>query len=168
MIVTSGPHSGASFWLDVVDRVIKFLALLVGAAWTWMHYQRSRTYAKKLELELEGSVFFKDGLYLETVLRLKNLGAARHPLERRGTLCSIWAVMQDLSEVPMASETVFEQDNWIEPGESVDDSKVFRIEFPYESVVWFKVGLRVVSGSGEWNLTRHIRVEIVDVVRGGE
>jgi hypothetical protein len=126
-----------------------------------MHYARSRTYAKKLELDLEGKVFFEDGLYLETVLKLKNLGAARHTLAHRGTSCSVWAVLEDLSEVPIVSEPVFGRDNSIEPGESVDESMVFRIDFPPEAIVWFKVALRVVSREGEWNLTRHIRVEIV-------
>ncbi len=117
-----------------------------------MHYQRSRTYAKKLELDLEGRVFLKDGLYLEAVLKLKNPGAARHALELLGTSCSAWAVMQDLSELPIVSEIVFERDNWM----------VLKIDLPPAAVVWFKGALRVVCRDGEWNLTRHFRVEIVN------
>lgn len=156
------PHSSASFWLDLADRVIKFLALLVGAAWTWMHYRRSRTYAQKLELEAEGRVFFKGSLYLEVLVSLRNLGASRHALQKKGSSCSVWAVLQDLSEIPVVSESVFELNNWIEPGEPIQDSRVFRIDIPVEPVVWLKVSLRVVSEAGEWNLTRHIKVEIVE------
>lgn len=86
MTDTNGVHGSASFWQDVADRVIKFLALLAGAAWTLMQYQRSRTYAQKLELELETRMFFKDGPYLETELRLKTW-------ERRG-MCSTDAVQR--------------------------------------------------------------------------
>jgi len=158
----NGSHGSAAFWLDVADRVIKFLALLVGAAWTWMHYTRSRTYAKKLELDLEGTVFSRNGLYLETVLKLKNLGAARHELEVSGTTCRVWAVMRDIREIPLLVVPVFEMDRSIEPGESIDYSKVFGIELPDEEIVWLKVSLRVESEDREWNLTRFIRVEIVD------
>lgn len=166
MIDTSGPHSGASFWLDVVDRVIKFLALLVGAAWTWMHYARSRTYAQKLELELDGQVFFNKELYLEVVLKLKNLGAARHPVQELGTSCSVWAISRGLAETPILGTSVFQMEEWIEPNESINDSKVFRIDHPIEEIVWLKISLRVESEGREWNLTRHIRVEIVDEARG--
>jgi hypothetical protein len=155
-------HGNTSFWLDLADRVIKFLALLVGAAWTWMHYQRSRTYAQKLELEADGNIFFKESLYLEVLISLKNLGASRHALQKQGSSCSVWAVLPDLTEKPVLSESVFELNNWIEPGEPIQDSRVFRIDVPIDSVVWLKIGLRVVSEDGEWNLTRHIRVEIVE------
>jgi hypothetical protein len=57
-------------------------------------------------------------------------------------------------------------EEWIEPGESINDSKVFRIDLPLEEIVWLKMNLRVQSEGREWNLTRHIRVEIVDEVRG--
>jgi hypothetical protein len=55
-------HQNASFWLDVIDKFIKFLALLVGGAWTWLNFKRSRTYAKKLDLQLVGAVFRKQNL----------------------------------------------------------------------------------------------------------
>ncbi len=158
----NGSHGSAALWLDVADRVIKFLALLVGAAWTWMHYTRSRTYAKKLELGLEASIFVRDGLYLEVAMRLENLGAARHPVQERGTSCTVWAVMDNLSRVRLFAQTAFETESWIEPGESIHDSKVFKIEMPREGIVWLMVNLRVESEDREWRLTRHVRVEIVE------
>lgn len=162
-IDTAGPHNSASFWLDVVDRLIKFLALLVGAAWTWMHYTRSRTYAEKLELDLEGKVFFKDGLNLETEMRLKNLGAARHTLPDDGTMCNVWAVTPDLVEHPLFIVPVFEGEDCIEPGEAIDDSKVFAIVIELKNIVWLKVNLHVESNEREWNLTRYIRVEKLEI-----
>ena len=103
-------HGNASFWLELADRIIKFLALLVGAAWTWMHYRRSRTYAQKLELEVEGRIASRHGPYLEVVTVLKNLGASPHSLQARGTSCTAWAVMEDLSEIFVFSQNVFETD----------------------------------------------------------
>lgn len=71
--------------------------------------------------------------------------------------------MRDIREIPLLVVPVFEIDRSIEPGESIDYSKVFGIELPDEEIVWLKVSLRVESEDREWNLTRFIRVEIVDI-----
>lgn len=164
---TNAARGSASFWLDVADRVIKFLAQLVGAAWTWMHYVRSRIYSKKLALTLEAAIVEKDGLYLEVTMGLENLGAARHPVQERGTSCTIWAVMDDLSRERLFAQTAFAMESWIEPGESIHDSKVFKIETPQEAAVWLMVNLTVESEGRIWSLTRYVRVEIVKQAGGG-
>jgi hypothetical protein len=49
VFISSDVHPYASFWLDVADKAIKFVAVLVGASWTWINYKRSRRYKRKLE-----------------------------------------------------------------------------------------------------------------------
>src|SRR5271168_3492517 len=98
-VANAQPHATARFWLDVIDEVIKAIAVLVGAAWTWMNYRRSRTYAKKLELQLSGSSFRREGLYVEINAGLKNLGASRHRPQQEGTTCELIAIGTDLSEI---------------------------------------------------------------------
>lgn len=159
MILTDGIHPNASFWLDLADRIMKFLALLVGSAWTWMHYRRSRTYAQKLELQVDGSVFFKGALYVETTLGIKNLGAARHPVRHEGTSCTLWAIGKDLSELRIYTFDVFERDEWIEPGESIHDSKQYFVDLPSENIIWLKIEVRVISKLAEWNAVRLVRIE---------
>jgi hypothetical protein len=156
--VPSDLHATAKFWLDVVDEIIKASAVFVGAAWTWMNYRRSRTYARKLELQLSGSTFRKHGLYIEITAGLKNLGASRHPVQQEGTTCEILAIAPDLSEIPVRLIPVFELENWIEPGESISDLIQYRIELPPDSIVWLRVNLRIVSKELEWNTSRLIQV----------
>lgn len=70
--------------------------------------------------------------------------------------------MDDLSRVRLFSQTAFGSELWIEPGESIHDSKVFQIDLPWEEIVWLMVNLRVESADRVWSLTRHVRVEIVN------
>jgi len=42
MLTEPDIHANAKFWLDVADAIVKFIALLVGAAWALMNYRRGR------------------------------------------------------------------------------------------------------------------------------
>jgi hypothetical protein len=39
----STAHAGTSFVLDIVDKAIKFVAVLIGGLWTWWNYRKGRT-----------------------------------------------------------------------------------------------------------------------------
>ena len=152
------PHLQARFWLDVADKIIKALAVAVGAAWTWMHYHRSRTYAERLELRVTGSVFEKDGLYLEAAIELKNLGAARHVLQKQGSLCEIFAIRPDMSQVLLTVVSVLQRERWIESGESINDLLHVRLDEAPADTIWVGVNFRV-SGKGlEWNYSSLYRM----------
>jgi hypothetical protein len=155
----ANPHQNASFWLDVSDKLIKFVALLIGGAWTWMNFKRSRTYAKKLDLQLAGTVFQRESLFVEITATIKNAGASRHSVQQRGTTCEILAVRPDLTEVPIRLLTVFEFENWIEPGESISDLVHYRIDLPPDEIIWLRVNLRIVSEELEWNRSCLIRID---------
>jgi hypothetical protein len=151
-------HPVAAFWLDVSDKMIKLLAVLVAGAWTWMHYSRGRTYAKKLELQISGSVFLKRNLYLEISTGLKNLGASKYTVQRHGSVCEIVAIMADLSEIPVDIFSPFERHDRIEPGESIGDSRQCLVNLRPEDIVWIQVNLRVISEKTEWNSSYLVKV----------
>jgi len=155
----SNSHATASFWLDVADKFIKFLAVLVGAAWTWMNYRRSRTYAQKLELLIAGNVVSKRGNYVEISAGLKNLGASRYEVQQEGTACELIAILGDLSERSVRLFSVFESHNRIEPGETIGDLMQCKIPLPIDEIVWLKMHLRVISGRIEWNSSCPIKVD---------
>ncbi len=155
----SEAHPIASFWLDVADKGIKFFAVLIGAAWTWMNYKRSRVYAKKLELQLSGSIVLKEHLYVEVIAGLKNLAASKHAVQQEGTRCEILAVMKDMEERRVRLYPVFELHEWIEPGETIDDLIQCQILIPPQDIVWIRINLRVVSGKVEWNTSCLIKVD---------
>jgi hypothetical protein len=152
-------HPIAAFWLDVADKLLKALAVFVAAAWTWMNFRRSRTYAEKLDLQLAGDVFFSKGLYVDVTVTLTNLGAAKHFLKPEGTSCEMLLVHSDLQEESVRIFPVFKLHTQIEPGESIGDHVLWRIPTPPADCIWLKVNLRVVSGSVEWNRTLVVRLD---------
>ena len=94
MLTEPDIHANAKFWLEVADAIVKFVALLVGAAWALMNYLRGRTYKRKLELGITGKLFRRNGkLYLSVLCRLKNVGLAMYPIKQEGSACQIFAFM---------------------------------------------------------------------------
>jgi len=78
MLTEPDIHANAKFWLEVADAIVKFIALLVGAAWALMNYLRGRTYKRKLELGITGKLFRRNGkLYLSILCRLKKRRTGR-------------------------------------------------------------------------------------------
>jgi hypothetical protein len=153
-------HETARFWLDVADKLLKAIAVLVAAAWTWMNYHRSRTYAQKLDLQLTGNVFFKKSLFIDITIIVANLGASRHQLQPEGSLCDLILVREDLSaESVRIFFPIFPLHTQIEPGESISDRILWRIDSLPADVVWLKVNLRIVSRSVEWNRTLVLRID---------
>lgn len=71
-----------------------------------------------------------------------------------------------MKEIHLLIALVFETEDFMEPGESIDDSTVFALGTDATSIVWLKVNLRVESGDRdrEWNLTRYIRVATLNAV----
>ncbi len=151
-------HPVLSFWLDVVDKIIKFAAVFLGGIWTYWNYRKSRTYAQKLETELSGNVFFKDGVYVDISTSLTNRGASKFILQQEGTSCTLSTIRKDLSEIPIRIFRIFIQHDQMEPGDHIHDALYWRIDLPPQEIVWLKIDLRIVSGKVEWNSVALIRV----------
>jgi hypothetical protein len=153
------PHPYAAFWLDIADKAIKFIAVLIAGLWTLWNYRKSRTYSQRLELEVVGGVFVKDFLYGDAIVTLKNIGATKHSLEHVGTFCELFIVRDDLSEESVELFRVFDRNKTIEPGESINDTLYWRVTHPLEDLTWIKLNLRVVSNGVEWAWSCLMRVE---------
>ena len=156
------PHPIASFWLDVADKAIKLSAVVIGGLWTWWNFRKSRTYEQRLELEVIGAVFTKKSLYGDAKVTLKNIGATKHSVQHIGTFCELVTVREDLSEESIELFRVFDRNNTIEPGESINDTLYWRLPPPLEDIVWIKLNLRVVSNGVEWFWTCLVRIENED------
>ena len=149
----------ASFWLDIVDKVIKLAAVFLGGLWTYWNYRKSRTYEQKLELEVVGTVFVKKDLYGAVNVIVKNIGATKHAVQRDGSFCELCVVRDDLTEQSMELFRVFTHNDRIEPGESIADTQYWRIPHPIDDIIWIKLALRIVSNGVEWRSSCLIRVE---------
>lgn len=143
-------HPYGSFWLDVVDKLLKFAALAVGAAWTLMNYKRGRTYEQRLEPSVSGEIFSRSGSdYLLINCRLRNVGLSKYTIEQRGTGCEILSLSRSGTERLKVLET-FKEHGWIEPGEQIDEPLIMPIPDP-QTFYALRLNLRIVSNATEWN-----------------
>ena len=152
------PHPTIAFALDIADKLIKLAAVFLGGIWTYWNYRKSRTYAQKLELEVTASIFVRTYTYVEITMSLKNLGGTSHKLHLDGSTCSIYAIDENLIQHILRVLPVFTLRDLIEPGESINDLHVFRLDAEAARRVWIKLDLRVVSGSVEWHQTDLVRL----------
>ena len=163
MLAEQDPNANAKFWLTVVDAGIKFVALLVGAAWTWMIYLRGRTFKHRPVLGTSGKLFKKNGrLYLSVICKLKNVGQSKYEIESKGTACQVWALTNGApapEELIWVSD-VFTAHRWLEPGGQVDDPLLIQIppQLSENTIVALRVGLRVVSAGVESNISSIVEV----------
>jgi hypothetical protein len=145
--------------LDVIDKVTKILALIVGAGWVYLNYLRGRTFKHRLEPNISGKISRSKGiLLLSGLAQVKNVGLSKVLIQQTGTaievLNCILAESQTgppfLSDQDITVRSVFEAHGWIEPGEQIEES--FLIPVPEGSgTVAFRLGLRIVSEGIEWN-----------------
>lgn len=145
-----GIHPRATFWLDAADKVIKALAVLVGALWTWMNYVRGRIYKRKLEPGVSGEIFSKDGIsYLLIACHLKNVGQSLYTIEQKGTGCEIIALSRN-DPTRLSVLEVFKDHGWIEPGEQINQPLLQELPDP-KTFSALQLNLRIVSHGIEWN-----------------
>jgi hypothetical protein len=161
-MIQSTAHPTLTFALDIADKLIKLAAVLIGALWTWWNFRKSRTYEQKLELEVVGTVFVQGDLYGDIKIVVKNIGATKHTVQDAGTYCELSVVRSDLTEQTFDIFDVFAANEKIEPGESLNDTRCWRIQQPINDILWVKLSLRVVSEGVEWISSRLIRVETED------
>jgi hypothetical protein len=157
--MTETTHPTIQFALDIADKLIKLVAVIIGAYWTWWNYLKSRKYEHKLELELTSTAFIKTHLYGDVRLVAKNIGETKHPVEHAGTFCELVIVRDDLSEESADLFRVFADNRSIEPGETMNDTFCWCVTQPLERILWIKLKLRVVTNGVEWWSTRLVRVE---------
>jgi len=157
--VVPGPNSNSSHVLDIIDKVTKIAAVLLGAAWTALTYFRGRTFKRRLELKILGKTFrTHHGLFLSGLAQIKNVGLSKVTIQQEGTAIQVFSQSSDddaggssqITEQSCAVLAVFEKHRWIEPGELIEDS--FLLPIPsQDSLVALRLRLRIVAGGNEWN-----------------
>jgi hypothetical protein len=151
-------HPVATFWLGVIDEIIKLAAVFIGALWALWNFRKSRTYNQKLDLEIVGTVFIKNDLYGDVLVTAKNIGASRHVVQKAGSFIEISVILDDLSEHIVELFQVFTDDDSIEPGESINDTKYWSIAQPIANIVWVRLSLRILSNGVDWRWSSLVRV----------
>jgi hypothetical protein len=151
--------SDFSHWVETAKNVCEILAILGGAAWTYLNYFRGRIYKPRLECSVEASVEQHSGhSFLKAVVRIRNIGLSKVSIQQRGTALVIHSANKQgdpplfPSEVrwndPVAAFEVFSGNNGVEPSEPITESVM--IALPYGNGLAYRVTLTVVSGEFWW------------------
>ncbi|MFZ1005665.1 MAG: hypothetical protein WAN65_02435 [Candidatus Sulfotelmatobacter sp.] len=153
------PASSLSSLLDIVDKVTKVAAVLIGSAWTYLNYVRGRTFKKRLELtisarELKG----RAALLLSGCAQMKNVGLSKFPIEQKGTAILFYELKPsgvtdqpaEPAEESVGIREVFKDHAWIEPGETIAEDFLLEVPENKERLA-MKLDLRVVAAHIEWN-----------------
>lgn len=145
------PWAKPKFWLDVADKAIKALALVLGGAWTVVNYLRGRTFAKRLEFTHSGRIIHQRGnAYLAVRCEMKNLGLSKLDIRQTGTACELYQLLPDGLNIPATAKSnyifsVFTEHAWIESQEQLFHEEIVSLdEFSSESIA-VRLRLRVVA-----------------------
>lgn len=156
-------HPYGSFWLDVADKGIKALAVAVGAVWTYVNVHRSRTYKRKLEPNISGTIFEKNkGFYLLISCQLKNVGQTKYTIKQEGTYIGVFAIHENGDEQRVSALEIFMDHGWIEPGEQINEPLIAPIPAP-QTFIALKLVLRVVSEGVEWNASSIVKTDDLSI-----
>ncbi len=162
------PPGAQATTLDVVDKIVKIAAVILGGLWTYLNYARGRTFKRRLEPKIAGKIAqgVNGGIWLISgVAQVKNVGLSKVDIEASGTA----VLVEDLirantqagipvlvsTEVPGGTLGIFERHRWIEPGETIEES--FALPLPSRvDRATVRLRLRIVSRhkffrSLEWN-----------------
>ncbi len=145
--------------VETLKNICEILAILVGAAWTYLNYFRGRTYKPRLECSVDASVEkHSEHSFLRATVRVRNIGLSKVPIEQIGTALLIYSAnLQEQapsfpSQVrwsdPVGAFDVFSGWQWVESSEAVAESLM--VALPHGGDLIYKVALMVVSGDIWW------------------
>lgn|SRR2546423_2478041 len=145
--------------LDLVRTIVQVAAIAVGAVWGYYQFIRSRTFKRRLDATVSGSVLHEGGaVYVRVSSKAKNVGLCKVKLRQAGTAVEI------LSHAPKGKPNGIAVVNWeylgtfsifqkhlvVEPGETIADELLIALPALLTGQV-FRLELRIVSKGIEWN-----------------
>ena len=148
--VTDTPHS---IW-TIIDSASKLAFALIGGAWALLTYYRGRTFRRRLELTVNGSVILHSGVHLASLdVGVKNVGLSRADIIQEGTWLRIVILGAKTATNSVArpkrkfvgTSPILLDHSWIEPGEEIHDVMLVQLPTLADEDVSLEVRLRVVS-----------------------
>jgi len=152
----------AEAWSTLVEdasAVATILAIGAGGAWAYFNFIKGRVYRSRLELNASAAFNSSpESDYLLVTSKLKNVGLSKVAIVHEGTTTRLSANespdASDIHEVDwehLATFGVFADHDWIEPGELIQDQRLFVLPNGNRSA--FRIETRVCSTRSEWNAT---------------
>ena len=144
------------------DDWIKLGAVIVGGIWTWVNYVRGRTFRKRLDIELPGSVAELGGVkYFRGECRAKNVGSSHIPILKYGTgvtIFTLWLVKSPRGEWTIVEREInaldlVSKDAWIEPGETFSKPYIMTLPASTDQFVGMRTEAMINNGSTVWTVS---------------
>ncbi len=133
-------------FIDAVKNLAEVTAIIIGGIWAYYRFFKERTHEESVDLIVSGSLRSIGGsAYLTAVAHIKNVGLSNVRIRREGSGLRVLIYESETNESevhtaldhPLATFAVFENDQYIEPKESIQNQRLVAIP---EGV---KIGLRV-------------------------
>ena len=147
-----------SFHLTLEDwsRLVQITAIVVGAVAAYIKWFRGRLYEPRLEITVMGLLSGVTPSHLLTTVRAKNVGFSRVPIEQEGSGCRILSAMTMAPVAEMlgvewtheATFPVFEEHEWIESSETIEDQLLATL--PEGRAATYRVEVWVASRGLTW------------------
>jgi hypothetical protein len=119
------------------NHAITGLAVLVGGAWAYFKFVRGRTFARRAELDVSGSLFtFGDDRIVKATVTLRNAGLSKLPLKNNGKFVRLygspavsWTPNANIFWQQLMHTPIFEGHQWVEAQETVTDEVLIPVPF---------------------------------------
>jgi hypothetical protein len=140
-------------WTSMTLNLVQAIAILVGGTWVYFKFIRSRTFARRAELDVQAAIYeVTNGLMIKAHVNLKNAGLSKLPLREglqiaklSGTLTDEWTAGANLIWHDLMQSRIFTQHQWVEAQETIEDEVLLPVERGQEEWLAFRVTV-VVTG----------------------
>lgn len=144
-------------FLDVIEKLLTILAIVVGGLWAYYNYFRGRVYKPRLEPNITGKLSSDDHhLHLHLNCKLKNVGLSKLDIDHDASGIRVFSYEPpgDITEIERAdwqrigTFPVFENHRWIETGETIENQILLSLQ--KGNCRAFRVVMRVVGRKISW------------------
>jgi hypothetical protein len=144
--------------VDIAQKLFTIAAIIVGGVWTYFHFFKGRTFKMRLEPSVSSVITTSDGTnHLIVSISLRNVGLSKVEIEQKGSVLQVLSYEAPIRMTSIESASwkdlkvfpVFESQEWIEPGELVEEQRL--LVTPDGTYKAFRLQLRIVSKGSTWN-----------------
>lgn len=150
--VLQGDASGSGFGLDdfktvadIIGALITAAALVLGAVWAYYRFVKGRTYTPRLQVSMRGEwLTVNRKRFLLARVCVQNIGASHVVLLRKRLWIRRLADSDHTGPVkwaPARAVNILKRHSWIEPGATVSDDVLLRLDIPAGEPVLFEARL---------------------------
>ncbi|MDQ1640492.1 MAG: hypothetical protein QOF62_3831 [Pyrinomonadaceae bacterium] len=146
-------------FIEALKNLAEVAALVIGGFWAYYKFFKGRTYKESLNLVVTGQLRAIEGrAYLTATAYIKNVGLSNVKINKRGSGLRVFIYKPEADEKeihtvfdePLTTFGVFENDEYIEPNESIENQRLVAI--PDGLKIGLRLELYIQSREGyTWN-----------------